>query len=86
MASSSPISWFDAPDAGQIIQLYKRLELFAHGEPPANTLFVLGRSDSQSNAPSGDQLLVIDPPADASQRFQLAGDVAAFSPPPGRGV
>lgn len=59
----------------QIIQLYKHLELYSAGEPAQHTLFVLGRSPGLLVS---DQLLLIDPPADAAQRFKLEGDVAAL--------
>ena len=62
-----------------IIQLYQDLELFSEGDPPANSLFVLGRSLGYAADQAGlwrDQLLVIDPPTDLAARFRLAGDVA----------
>ncbi len=59
----------------QIVQLYEHLELFSVGEPPQHTLFVLGRSPA---AMASDQLLLVDPPLDATQRFKLEGNVAAL--------
>ncbi|RIK43695.1 MAG: hypothetical protein DCC55_05000 [Chloroflexi bacterium] len=68
----------------RILQLYEHLELYSAGDPPANTLFVLGRPPLAVLATgSGDQLLLIDPPADARQRFRLPEQTAAlFTGPP----
>ncbi|MBX3000099.1 MAG: hypothetical protein KF893_16375 [Caldilineaceae bacterium] len=57
----------------KITQLYPQLELFSEGEPPRHTLFVMGRL---LGAP--DQLLLIDPPADAGERFSLAENSAVL--------
>lgn len=65
----------------RILQLYQDLELFSDGEPPANALFVLGRSLGYAPDQAGlwrDQLLVIDPPPDLQTRFRLEGDVAVL--------
>lgn len=56
----------------RILQLYPGLELFSVGEPAANTLFVLGQDAPQP------RLLLVDPPADATSRFRLEGDVAVL--------
>lgn len=72
----------------KITQLYEHLELFSQGEPPQHTLFVMGQEASltqienvaqleQLGQPSS-QLLLIDPPADATDRFALEGDVAVL--------
>lgn len=72
------------PSAGpgpHILQLYQDLELFSEGEPPANALFVLGRSLGVVPDQVGlwrDQLLIIDPPPDLHARFRLDGDVAVL--------
>lgn len=76
----------------QITQLYTHLELFRAGDPPTNTLFVLSRDNAfslleptldgaaleDSTDESTDQLLIIDPPEDATTRFSLSGQVAAL--------
>jgi hypothetical protein len=62
----------------RILQLYQHLELYSQGEPPANTLFVLGRPPLAVVAGAGDQLLVIDPPPDARQRFRLPDQTAVL--------
>jgi len=83
----SLIPLFDLPpsspaNAGpRILQLYQDLELFSDGEPPANALFVLGRSLGYAPDQAGlwrDQLLIVDPPPDLHARFRLEGDVAAL--------
>jgi hypothetical protein len=83
----SLIPLFDLPSGIQgaagprILQLYQDLELFSEGEPPANTLFVLGRSLGVVPDQVGlwrDQLLVVDPPADLESRFRLEGDAAVL--------
>jgi len=78
----------------KITQLYERLELFSEGDPPQHTLFILGQREPLTQiesldqlellGQSSDQLLLIDPPPDATQRFRLDGDVAALwtGPPP----
>jgi hypothetical protein len=83
--SSSTIQLLDPnPAPAQIRQLYPLLELYSLGEPPAHTLFVLGRPPlAVIAAEAADQLLLIDPPADARQRFGLPSQVAAlFTGPP----
>lgn len=65
----------------RIFQFYQDLELFSDGEPPANSLFVLGRSFGYAPDQSGlrrDQLLIVDPPPDLHARFRLEGDVAVL--------
>lgn len=75
----------------KVTQLYERVELYTAGEPPQNTLFILGGPQSsgalQSQLPlslsdpldqDSDELLLIDPPEDAAERFQLDGRVAAL--------
>jgi hypothetical protein len=83
----SLIPLFDLPSgpaagAGpRILQLYQDLELFSEGEPPANALFVLGRSLGVAPDQVGlwrDQLLVVDPPPNLHARFRLEGDVAVL--------
>jgi hypothetical protein len=67
----------------QIVQLYAGLELYSAGEPPHQTLFVLARPPLAVLAGDADQLLLIDPPLDASQRFRLPANVAVlFTGPP----
>lgn len=83
----SLIPLFDLPEASapgptpRILQLYQDLELYSEGEPPANALFVLGRSLGVAPDQVGlwrDQLLIVDPPADLQARFRLEGDVAVL--------
>lgn len=83
----SLIPLFDTPSgppagAGpRILQLYQDLELFSEGDPPANALFVLGRSLGVVPDQVGlwrDQLLVVDPPSNLETRFRLEGDVAVL--------
>lgn len=57
----------------KITQLFEQLELFTDGEPPRHTLFVMGRLLG-----SPDQLLLIDPPADATERFSLPENTAVL--------
>jgi hypothetical protein len=61
----------------QILQLYQNLELFSEGTPPSNSLFVLGQGIDAAGRVRN-QLLIIDPPADAAERFRLEEDVAAL--------
>ena len=83
----SLIPLFDVPSGPssgtgpRILQLYQDLELFSEGDPPANSLFVLGRSLGVVPDQVGlwrDQLLVVDPPLDLEARFRLEGDVAVL--------
>jgi hypothetical protein len=83
----SLIPLFDLPSEPQsgagprILQLYQDLELFSEGDPPANSMFVLGRSLGVVPDQVGlwrDQLLVVDPPPDLETRFRLEGDVAVL--------
>lgn len=80
----------------KITQLYEHLELFSQGDPPRHTLFVLGKSPGlasienvaqleQLGAPST-QLLLIDPPDNATELFRLEGDVAVLFTGPVREV
>lgn len=81
----SLIPLFDLPPAAgsgpRILQIYQDLELFSEGGPPANALFVLGRSLGVVPDQVGlwrDQLLIVDPPPDLPARFRLEGDVAVL--------
>lgn len=81
MSSSIPLldAWGADPDEPvKITQLYEHVELYSQGEPPRNSLFVLGRPPLSVVDNAGDQLLIVDPPADASSRFTLDGPVAAL--------
>lgn len=65
----------------RILQLYQDLELFSEGDPPANALFVLGRSLGVVPDQVGlwrEQLLIVDPPMELRDRFRLEGDVAVL--------
>ncbi|HRJ44744.1 MAG TPA: hypothetical protein PL105_22800, partial [Caldilineaceae bacterium] len=63
----------------RITQLYPRLELLSEGEPPHHTLFVMARLPG-----SPDRLLLIDPPADVTERFSLADENAVLYTGPAR--
>jgi hypothetical protein len=72
-----------AGSAVKITQLYELLELYSAGEPPVHTLCVLGKAplsvlSGELNGGAGDQMLLIDPPIDARQRFRLNANVAAL--------
>ncbi len=77
---------FDNTNAGgrdaRITQLYEHLELFSEGEPPRQSLFVLGQPPMSALAAqtggAADQLLLIDPPADVTTRFELTSNLAAL--------
>lgn len=78
---SSKIELLDplAPEPVHVRQLYDYLELYSFGEPPANTLFVMGRPPEIGLAGEDtDQLLLIDPPPDARNRFRLPDNVATL--------
>ena len=62
----------------QILQLYQNLELFSEGEPAQNSLFVLG-SGIDSTGRSRAHLLIVDPPADAPERFRLEEAAALYT-------
>jgi len=62
----------------RITQLYEHVELYSEGEPQRNSLFVLGRPPLSVVNVADDQLLIVDPPADASSRFALEGAVATL--------
>ena len=68
-----------AEDSARIVQLYEHLELYSWEKPPRNTLFILGRAPMSVMSEAGDQLLLIDPQADAAQRFVLPGQCAVLS-------
>jgi hypothetical protein len=78
----TPIPLLDpsAASGPRITQLYAHLELLSEGNPPANTLFVMGRD----GIPTADallgrsQLLVVDPPDDLITRFRLEDDAAVI--------
>ncbi len=78
----TPIPLLDptAASGPRITQLYAHLELLSEGNPPANTLFVMGRD----GIPTPDallgrsQLLVVDPPDDLVTRFRLEDDAAVI--------
>ncbi len=80
--SSIQLTPLSSSDQGKITQLYRYLELFTEGDPPRNSLFVFapatGPLSIGSSAPSDDELLIIDPPADINQRFKLGTQVAAL--------
>lgn len=67
------------PTSARILQLYPHIELYSLGEPPTNTLFVLSRPPlAVAATEAADQLLLIDPPADAPQRFRLPTNTATL--------
>lgn len=80
--SSIPLSPLGQAEPGKITQLYRYLELFSEGTPPHHSLFVYapgsGPLDMGNGAPREEQLLIIDPPADITQRFRLGNQVAAL--------
>lgn len=57
----------------KITQLYPRLELLSEGEPSRHTLFVMARLLG-----TPDRLLLIDPPADVTERFSLGEENAVL--------
>lgn len=67
--------------SAQITQLFARLELFSAGEPPSHTLFVQGEPNLAEHnplQPAQEQLLLIDPPADVTERFRLPTQTAVL--------
>lgn len=82
MSSSPTPIHLSEPASGppaRILQLYPHVELYSLGEPPTHTLFVLGRPPlAVAASEAADQLLLIDPPADAPQRFRLPANTAAL--------
>ncbi|MCB9138343.1 MAG: hypothetical protein H6642_08360 [Caldilineaceae bacterium] len=72
--------------SSQIIQLYQEIELFSEGDPPRNTLFVLGKPPLSALASQQNQLLIIDPPLDVAARFVLEGNTAALFTGPSTGA
>jgi len=77
--SLSPLS---PAEQGKITQLYRYLELFSEGSPARHSLFIFAPGADPLNltgkTQSEDQLLIIDPPSDVSQRFRLGNQVAAL--------
>lgn len=57
----------------KITQLYPRLEMLSEGEPSRHTLFVMARLLG-----TPDRLLLIDPPADVTERFALGEENAVL--------
>lgn len=81
MSSKIIFTASSAAQSTKIVQLFEHLELFSEGQPQQHTLFILGRAPVQpltALQPPRDQLLLIDPPADVSQRFTLEGNVAVL--------
>jgi hypothetical protein len=63
----------------QILQLYEHVELFREGEPPSNSLFILGRAPLPLLDPANqaqDELLLVDPPTNLASRFRIEGNAA----------
>lgn len=74
-----PLFDIQSQPTASITRLYEHLELFSEGDMPHNTLFVLGRPTLAERDPTqaaNDQLLVIDPPTDLTDRFRIEGDAA----------
>ena len=71
---ASPIALLDGTDARpvRILQLFEHLELLAEGEPPSNSLFILGKAplDPALLDPT-DELLIVDPPPDLRERYKV---------------
>lgn len=89
--TTSDILLSPGPDAGQtkITQLYQYLELLTEGDPPRQSLFILapksdpflsGEEITQESIDEErkDQLLIVDPPPDITQRFKLDAEVAVL--------
>ena len=79
--SAISLSSFGQTEQGKITQLYRYLELFSEGTPARNSVFVFAPAPGPlltGGAPTDDQLLIIDPPADLNQRFKLGSQVAAL--------
>ncbi len=70
----------------RILQLYEHIELYSQDDPPRNSLFVLGRPPLSVLNDAQEQLLIIDPPGDASSRFKLEGAVAVLFTDPDREI
>jgi len=70
----------------RILQLYEHIELYSQGQPPHNSLFVLGRPPLSVLNDAQEQLLIIDPPEDASSRFKLEGAVAVLFTDPAQEI
>jgi hypothetical protein len=58
---------------GKITQLFEHLEMLSEDNPLRHTLFVRGKRPGMP-----ERLLLIDPPADVTERFELAEQVAAI--------
>jgi len=77
--SNLPLFDVTSQSGAEITRLYEHLELFSEGDPPHHTLFVLGRPTLAEQNPlqaTSEQLLLIDPPQDVTERFRLDGNVA----------
>jgi hypothetical protein len=76
-----PLKPLSQSEPGKITQLYRYLELFSEGQPPRNSLFVYAPASGPLNlgsAPSEEQLLIVDPPADITERFRFGSQTAAL--------
>lgn len=83
MAATSNILLNPLPSGApvKITQLYPYLELLSEGEPPRQSLFVMGHVTAlEAMIAEGeqDQLLIIDPPSDVGQRFRVGTQAAAL--------
>lgn len=81
MSPTSPINLTDPNDgSAQISQLYRYIELFSEGDPPRHSLFVLGRPPLADfvQSEAEEELLIVDPPGDVTERFRLIDRVAVL--------
>jgi len=85
-ASNITLTEPNASPGIRILQLYEHIELYSQGQPPQNSLFILGRPPLSVLNDAQEQLLIVDPPDDASSRFKLEGAVAVLFTDPAREI
>lgn len=80
MPTTSPIALKEPNDSAppRISQLYAYVELLTEGDPPRNSLFVLEPARGPLLGAASDRLLIVDPPADLTDRFRLPEETAVL--------